>query len=264
MKAGSDINITCVVKGAIRGAPVTWYHVLPRDPPKEELVEINAGGRGGVQLVTDKNSGTSWLLVTHATWRDAGNYTCAPVHATPASVSVHVLDEAPAELQNDPQPSRAQTSTQGTPGLPLLLLGLHRLLGRDRTRTWCLWVLLAACLGFSSTVRGTSGLQDISQTSKEAKALLKVAAREEGGLRISFASTLPPFLSLYPTLHSRLPHPSSDILHPSPHRWNPTQPLPFLPLPPPPPPPPPLEGTMTNHSVPTPTAGHVGSEARGT
>ncbi|XP_050719506.1 uncharacterized protein LOC127000130 [Eriocheir sinensis] len=92
MKAGSDINITCVVKGAIRGAPVTWYHVLPRDPPKEELVEINAGGRGGVQLVTDKNSGTSWLLLTHATWRDAGNYTCAPVHATPASVSVHMLD----------------------------------------------------------------------------------------------------------------------------------------------------------------------------
>ncbi|XP_050690438.1 uncharacterized protein LOC126982437 [Eriocheir sinensis] len=164
MKAGSDINITCVVKGAIRGAPVTWYHVLPRDPPKEELVEINAGGRGGVQLVTDKNSGTSWLLVTHATWRDAGNYTCAPVHATPTSVSVHVLDEAPAELQNDPQPSRAQTSTQGTPGLPLLLLGLHRLLGRDRTRTWCLWVLLAACLGFSSAARGTGGLQDVSQT----------------------------------------------------------------------------------------------------
>ncbi|XP_050696810.1 uncharacterized protein LOC126985514 [Eriocheir sinensis] len=92
MKAGSDINITCVVKGAIRGAPVTWYHVLPRDPPKEELVEINAGGRGGVQLVTDKNSGTSWLLVTHTTWRDAGNYTCAPMHSTPASVFVHVLD----------------------------------------------------------------------------------------------------------------------------------------------------------------------------
>lgn len=34
MKAGSDINITCVVRGAIRGAPVTWYHVLPR-PSRE-------------------------------------------------------------------------------------------------------------------------------------------------------------------------------------------------------------------------------------
>ncbi|XP_050711863.1 uncharacterized protein LOC126995964 [Eriocheir sinensis] len=218
MKAGSDINITCVVKGAIRGAPVTWYHVLPRDPPKEELVEINAGGRGGVQLVTDKNSGTSWLLVTHATWRDAGNYTCAPVHATPASVSVHVLDEeAPAELQNDPQPSRAQTSTQGTPGLPLLLLGLHRLLGREGARTWCLWVLMVACLVLPNAIRGTSGLQDSSQTNKEAEALLKVAARDEnrvpdvtllrkqelkGGLRIPFGSYTPSssfesFTSLY-------------------------------------------------------------------
>ncbi|XP_050719507.1 uncharacterized protein LOC127000131 [Eriocheir sinensis] len=178
MKAGSDINITCVVKGAIRGAPVTWYHVLPRDPPKEELVEINAGGRGGVQLVTDKNSGTSWLLLTHATWRDAGNYTCAPVHATPASVSVHVLDEAPAELQNDPQPSWAQTSTQGTPGLLLLLLGFHRLLGRDGGRTWCLWTLLTLCLVLPSAVRGTSGLQDASQTSKAAEGSLTVAARD--------------------------------------------------------------------------------------
>ncbi|XP_050711924.1 uncharacterized protein LOC126995991 [Eriocheir sinensis] len=140
-------------------------------------MEINAGGRGGVQLVTDKNSGTSWLLVTHATWRDAGNYTCAPVHATPASVSVHVLDEAPAELQNDPQPSRAQTSTQGTPGLPLLLLGLHRLLGRDGARTWCLWALLAACLVLPSAVRSTSGLQDTSQTNNETEGSVTVAAR---------------------------------------------------------------------------------------
>lgn len=59
---------------------------------KKKVEEVNAGGRGGVQLVTDKRSGYSWLLVTAATWRDAGNYTCAPVHATPATVSVHVLD----------------------------------------------------------------------------------------------------------------------------------------------------------------------------
>ncbi|KAK3850877.1 hypothetical protein Pcinc_042442 [Petrolisthes cinctipes] len=100
MKAGSDINITCVVKGAIRGAPVTWYHVLPRPSRRESVVirgddeteVINEGGRGGVQLVTDKNGGNSWLLVNRATWKDAGNYTCAPAHAMPDSVSVHVLD----------------------------------------------------------------------------------------------------------------------------------------------------------------------------
>lgn len=53
--------------------------------------EVNSGGRGGVQLVTDRRAGTSWLLVNKATWRDAGNYTCAPEHATPAHVIVHVL-----------------------------------------------------------------------------------------------------------------------------------------------------------------------------
>ncbi|XP_071534548.1 protein amalgam-like isoform X2 [Panulirus ornatus] len=93
MKAGSDINITCVIKGAIRGAPITWYHVLPRPPQTTEQVEeIKKSDRGGVQVVTDKHAGTSWLLVTRATWRDAGNYTCAPDYAKPASVSVHVLD----------------------------------------------------------------------------------------------------------------------------------------------------------------------------
>ncbi|KAG7155339.1 Zwei Ig domain protein zig-8-like 24, partial [Homarus americanus] len=92
MKAGSDINITCIVTGNVRGSPVTWYHTLPRHTTSVEVEEINAGGRGGVQLVTDKHAGTSWLLVTHATWRDAGNYTCAPANARPATVAIHVLD----------------------------------------------------------------------------------------------------------------------------------------------------------------------------
>ncbi|XP_063883103.1 kin of IRRE-like protein 3 isoform X2 [Scylla paramamosain] len=180
MKAGSDINITCVVKGAIRGAPITWYHVLPRpSSQKEEIVEINAGGRGGVQLVTDKNSGTSWLLVNHATWRDAGNYTCATVHATPASVSVHVLDEAPAELHHDPEPSGAKNRAPGTPALPFLLLGLHRLLGRDGPRAWCIWALLAASLMLPTTPRGTRGLQDASCTSRESEESSRVKVRDD-------------------------------------------------------------------------------------
>ncbi|XP_063589785.1 protein turtle homolog A-like [Penaeus indicus] len=89
MKAGSDINITCIITGASKATPVTWYHPHPGSTIMEEL---NSGTRGGVQLVTDRRAGTSWLLVTQATWRDAGNYTCAPAHATPASVSVHILD----------------------------------------------------------------------------------------------------------------------------------------------------------------------------
>ncbi|KAK7080395.1 hypothetical protein SK128_009212, partial [Halocaridina rubra] len=54
------------------------------------VLEISIGERGGVQIVTNRIHGTSWLLVKHATWSDTGNYTCAPAYAEPASVSVHV------------------------------------------------------------------------------------------------------------------------------------------------------------------------------
>nr|XP_045615402.1 hemicentin-1-like [Procambarus clarkii] len=155
MKAGSDINITCVVKGAIRGAPVTWYHVLPRPPyTEEEVEEINAGGRGGVQVVTDKHAGTSWLLVTHATWRDAGNYTCAPAHATPATVSVHVLDEeVPAGLHHDLHPSKAPSTATARPLSPtslltvlLMALSGHRL----QIRRFCFLLGTCAVLSFAA------------------------------------------------------------------------------------------------------------------
>ncbi|XP_042205935.1 uncharacterized protein LOC121855134 [Homarus americanus] len=139
MKAGSDINITCIVTGNVRGSPVTWYHTLPRHTTSVEVEEINAGGRGGVQLVTDKHAGTSWLLVTHATWRDAGNYTCAPANARPATVAIHVLDEeAPAAMQHDLQPNAA--SKASTPTSHVLLAGVHLLLLLEahwgRIRAW--------------------------------------------------------------------------------------------------------------------------------
>ncbi|XP_069166034.1 uncharacterized protein [Procambarus clarkii] len=128
MKAGSDINITCIVTGNVRGSHVTWYHALPRQSKSAVLEEINAGGRGGVQLVTDKHAGTSWLLVTHATWRDAGNYTCAPANARPASVAIHVLDEeAPAAMQHDLQASHG-APTCPSHALHVLLVGVHLLL----------------------------------------------------------------------------------------------------------------------------------------
>lgn len=92
MKTGSDINITCLVTGHLRDSPITWYHAPAAASPGEPQREISTGGRGGVQLVTDKHAGTSWLLVSRATWKDAGNYTCAPLHARPASVAIHVVD----------------------------------------------------------------------------------------------------------------------------------------------------------------------------
>ncbi|XP_045104491.1 contactin-5-like [Portunus trituberculatus] len=140
MKAGSDLNVTCRITGATeQAAPVTWYHTNPTTRSSNNVVqELNSGNRGGVQLVTDRRAGTSWLLVTQATWRDAGNYTCAPDHATPASVVVHVLDEeSPAAMQPhlqagsspSPSPSSTSSSSSSAPSsVQVLTLGLACLL----------------------------------------------------------------------------------------------------------------------------------------
>ncbi|KAK7065801.1 hypothetical protein SK128_021644 [Halocaridina rubra] len=106
MKAGSNINITCLVTGAVRGTLIKWYHILSRPRNGVSVIELNIGDRGGVQLVTDKNRGSSWLLVSNASWKDAGNYTCAPEYSQPASITVHILnEETPAAMQHDLQPS---------------------------------------------------------------------------------------------------------------------------------------------------------------
>lgn len=49
--------------------------------------------RGGINLETEKTeSGTSSrLMMTRASFRDSGNYTCQPAGAVSASVQVHVL-----------------------------------------------------------------------------------------------------------------------------------------------------------------------------
>lgn len=49
--------------------------------------------RGGISLETEKTEvgTTSRLMLTRASLRDSGNYTCVPNAAIPASVRVHVL-----------------------------------------------------------------------------------------------------------------------------------------------------------------------------
>ncbi|KAK8380547.1 hypothetical protein O3P69_016857 [Scylla paramamosain] len=142
MKTGSDINITCVVSGHLRDSPITWYY----SPLNQKAREVHAAGRGGVQLVTDKHAGTSWLLVDHATWRDAGNYTCAPMHARPASVVIHVVDEeSPAAMQHD-------SGSAASPLLPsLLLLLLLAFWGAATSQLGCHYPAAAWLLPLPST-----------------------------------------------------------------------------------------------------------------
>lgn len=58
------------------------------------LQEINYDSpRGGVSVITEKGDiTTSYLLIQRAKISDSGKYTCAPSHANPQTVNVHVLN----------------------------------------------------------------------------------------------------------------------------------------------------------------------------
>ncbi|XP_071544020.1 kin of IRRE-like protein 1 [Panulirus ornatus] len=85
LQAGSSLSLECVVTHT-RAPPtaVLWYHdhsVLDYDSP-----------RGGISLQVEKSGEqtTSRLLLSSVRESDSGNYTCLPVNAPTASVSVHV------------------------------------------------------------------------------------------------------------------------------------------------------------------------------
>lgn len=92
VKRDSTIALACSVN--IHASSVRWYH-------GSSVVDFDSL-RGGISLETEKTDvgTTSRLMLTRASLRDSGNYTCAPVGAIPASVRVHVLTgEQPAAMQ---------------------------------------------------------------------------------------------------------------------------------------------------------------------
>ncbi|XP_014483389.1 PREDICTED: T-lymphocyte activation antigen CD86-like [Dinoponera quadriceps] len=114
IKSGSDINLTCVVLQTPEPPSfIYWY--------KGDNV-INYSQRGGISVVTEKQTRTSRLLISKALPADSGNYTCAPSTAESASVLVHVLNgEHPAAMQH----GNSSNSGAATRTLALLLLLLH-------------------------------------------------------------------------------------------------------------------------------------------
>ncbi|KAG5682156.1 hypothetical protein PVAND_011528 [Polypedilum vanderplanki] len=89
VKVGSTISLTCVVNHHVPS--IQWYH-------NAHVIEFNSN-RGGISLETEKNADgtTSRLMLTRASFRDGGNYTCVPHGALSASGFVHVLNgEHPA------------------------------------------------------------------------------------------------------------------------------------------------------------------------
>ncbi|KRG07306.1 zwei Ig domain protein zig-8 isoform X1 [Drosophila mojavensis] len=92
VKRDSTIALACSVN--VHASSVLWYH-------GSAIVDFDSL-RGGISLETEKTDAgtTSRLMLTRASLRDSGNYTCVPNAAIPASVRVHVLTgEQPAAMQ---------------------------------------------------------------------------------------------------------------------------------------------------------------------
>ncbi|XP_030379629.1 zwei Ig domain protein zig-8 [Scaptodrosophila lebanonensis] len=92
VKRDSTIALACSVN--VHASSVLWYH-------GSSIVDFDSL-RGGISLETEKTDvgTTSRLMLTRASLRDSGNYTCVPNGAIPASVRVHVLTgEQPAAMQ---------------------------------------------------------------------------------------------------------------------------------------------------------------------
>ncbi|KPU74692.1 uncharacterized protein Dana_GF21678, isoform C [Drosophila ananassae] len=105
VKRESTIALTCSVN--THASSVMWYH-------GSSIVDFDSL-RGGISLETEKTDmgTTSRLMLTRASFRDSGNYTCVPNGAIPASVRVHVLTgEQPAAMQTSgARRSRGDTAT---------------------------------------------------------------------------------------------------------------------------------------------------------
>lgn len=69
-KSGSDINLTCVSLQATQPPSyIYWY---------KDGYLINYSQRGGINVLTERQTRTSTLVISRAVPPDSGNYTCFP------------------------------------------------------------------------------------------------------------------------------------------------------------------------------------------
>ncbi|XP_049881088.1 uncharacterized protein LOC126377397 [Pectinophora gossypiella] len=93
LKPGSTLRLQCsVVQTTEAPAFVFWYH---------NSKMINYDFENGVNVTTDPAQRLSDLLIPAASVTHAGNYTCVPNNAVPASIYVHIFNgENPAAMQS--------------------------------------------------------------------------------------------------------------------------------------------------------------------
>ncbi|XP_066974916.1 uncharacterized protein [Macrobrachium rosenbergii] len=101
VKSGSTVTLKCIISGAlILPEYIFWYQGTDR-----VLAEELIGGRQVfVERITDDTTiGT--LIITTASPRDQGSYTCVPASLPTASVTLHVLNgEHPAAMHHGGAP----------------------------------------------------------------------------------------------------------------------------------------------------------------
>ncbi|KAJ2937808.1 hypothetical protein O0L34_g18590 [Tuta absoluta] len=93
LKPGSTLRLQCsVVQTTEAPAFVFWYH---------NSRMINYDMENGVNVTTDPAQRVSDLLIPATSVAHAGNYTCVPNNAVPASIFVHIFNgENPAAMQS--------------------------------------------------------------------------------------------------------------------------------------------------------------------
>ncbi|XP_017853731.1 zwei Ig domain protein zig-8 isoform X2 [Drosophila busckii] len=117
VKKDSTIALACAVN--VHASSVLWYH-------GSSIVDFDSL-RGGISLETEKTDTgtTSRLMLTRASLRDSGNYTCVPNAAVPASVRVHVLTgEQPAAMQT----SNASVTRASATAITIMCLTISKIL----------------------------------------------------------------------------------------------------------------------------------------
>lgn len=81
IKSGSDINLTCVALQA----PAPPAHIYW---DKDGRL-INYSTRGGINILTERQTKTSRLLISRAVPADSGNYTCSPSNSGMSLAFLH-------------------------------------------------------------------------------------------------------------------------------------------------------------------------------
>ena len=70
IKSGSDLNLTCVALQATTPPSfIYWY---------KDGYLINYLQRGGINVITERYTKTSRLIIDRSSPADSGNYTCSP------------------------------------------------------------------------------------------------------------------------------------------------------------------------------------------